>query len=179
MAWAWRLARDIAEQALNGSVEAKVGGATHYHTRAVVPWWAPTVTKVAQIGGHIFYRWPGGLGLPGAFNGHYAGGEQPIQVAASHSDSIIVQRGPDGRVHGVFPGSSAAGLNTDLASNRLPTAVGGGAKVPALAANTLSGLAPIAPSTPSERVAARAYLQKTLTACDTPEVEAGAPCRKW
>ena len=179
VAWAWRQARDIAEQALNGSVEAKVGGATHYHTRAVVPWWAPTVTKVAQIGAHIFYRWPGGLGLPGAFNGHYAGGERLMQVAASRSDAIVIQRGPDGRVHGVFAGPSAPGLNTDLATNRLPNAIGGSATVAALAANTLSGEPPTAPATPSERIAARAYLQKALKACDSAEAEAGAVCRKW
>jgi hypothetical protein len=41
-----------------------------------VPWWQPTVSKVAQVGAHIFYRWPGSLGLPGAFNMRYAGNEQ-------------------------------------------------------------------------------------------------------
>ena len=30
-------------------------------------------SKVAQIGQHIFYRWPGGWGQPAAFTGRYIG----------------------------------------------------------------------------------------------------------
>jgi hypothetical protein len=74
---AWKRAQDVAERALNGFVMAKIGGATHYHTEWVVPYWAPTLTKVSQEGSQIFYRWPGDWGLPGAFRGRYAGGENP------------------------------------------------------------------------------------------------------
>jgi spore germination cell wall hydrolase CwlJ-like protein len=75
-AGAWREARQIAEAALNGYVMAAVGEATHYHTDYVAPYWAPRLTKVKQIATHIFYRWPGGWGEPGAFNGRYAGFER-------------------------------------------------------------------------------------------------------
>jgi len=74
---AWKRAQDVAERALNGFVMAKIGGATHYHTRGVVPYWAPTLTKVSLVGSQIFYRWPGDWGLPTAFRGRYAGGESP------------------------------------------------------------------------------------------------------
>jgi spore germination cell wall hydrolase CwlJ-like protein len=71
----WARAKAVAERALGGYVEKSVGEATHYHTIWVVPYWQSTVLKVAQIGAHVFYRWSGGLGQPGAFNGAYAGAE--------------------------------------------------------------------------------------------------------
>jgi spore germination cell wall hydrolase CwlJ-like protein len=70
---AWRQARDIAEAALDGYVERSVGEATHYHADYVAPRWAPLLTKVSQIGAHIFYRWPGAWGQPSAFVGRYIG----------------------------------------------------------------------------------------------------------
>ena len=73
----WNEARIVAEQALSGYVMAAVGTATHYHTTAVSPWWKPTVTKVAQVGSQIFYRWPGKAGLPTALKDRYAGVERP------------------------------------------------------------------------------------------------------
>jgi spore germination cell wall hydrolase CwlJ-like protein len=71
----WKRAGQIAERALGGYVQKDVGEATHYHTMWVVPYWQATVVKVAQIGAHIFYRWPGDLGRPGAFRAEYAGAE--------------------------------------------------------------------------------------------------------
>jgi spore germination cell wall hydrolase CwlJ-like protein len=71
----WRQAKLVAERALGGFVQKDVGEATHYHTMWVVPYWQPTVLKVAQIGAHIFYRWNGDLGRPAAFTGAYAGSE--------------------------------------------------------------------------------------------------------
>lgn len=70
---AWRQAEAIARAALSGYVEASVGEATHYHADYVAPRWAPLLAKVADIGQHIFYRWPGGWGQPAAFTGRYIG----------------------------------------------------------------------------------------------------------
>jgi hypothetical protein len=70
---AWRQAQDVARAALAGSVALSVGSATHYHANYVAPRWAPMLAKVAQLGQHIFYRWPGAWGLPAAFTGRYAG----------------------------------------------------------------------------------------------------------
>ena len=99
---AWLRARAVAEQALNGFVMKTVGGATHYHTQWVVPWWQPTVSKVAQVGAHIFYRWPGSMGLPGAFAMHYAGGERiaATPTSAGLRDPGAPTGGPlDGQAH--------------------------------------------------------------------------------
>jgi spore germination cell wall hydrolase CwlJ-like protein len=75
----WDRARRLAADALAGYVFAPVGHATHYHTLAVFPAWAPKLVKSALIGAHIFYRLPGGNGTAGAFSQAYAGGE-PLPV---------------------------------------------------------------------------------------------------
>ncbi len=106
---AWDRSRAVAVRALNGYVEKSVGEATHYHTQWVVPWWRATVSKVAQIGAHIFYRWPGSLGLPAAFNGRYAGNERimatpsdPSQVMPAEAGIVAAGKSADGRVHAVI-----------------------------------------------------------------------------
>ena len=53
---AWTQARHVAAQALAGAVVANIGAATHYHTIAVSPAWAPQMLRVAQVGVHVFYR---------------------------------------------------------------------------------------------------------------------------
>jgi len=63
----WARARRVAEEALSGKVYAPVGWATHYHTNWVVPYWSSSLVKAANVGTHIFYRWTGGWGRPGAF----------------------------------------------------------------------------------------------------------------
>lgn len=68
-------ARRVAEEALNGYVHRPVGWATHFHANYVFPNWAPTLTKVATIGAHIFYRWDQG----GPLSVRYAGGEPDIR----------------------------------------------------------------------------------------------------
>ena len=79
----WARARQIAEAALSGYVMKGVGNATHYHANYVAPYWSPSLMKVATVGAHIFYRWMGGWGLPGAFGGAYGGDESVgFQVAA-------------------------------------------------------------------------------------------------
>jgi hypothetical protein len=70
---AWLEAEIIARAALAGYVDRSVGEATHYHADYVAPRWAPLLAKVAQIGQHIFYRWPGAWGQPSAFTGRYIG----------------------------------------------------------------------------------------------------------
>ena len=69
-------AAGIARDALSGYVMAAVGTATHYHTWKVDPYWNDSLVKTAQIGDHIFYRWPGKAGQPAALKPeHYAGNE--------------------------------------------------------------------------------------------------------
>lgn len=71
----WARARRVAQDALAGAVYAPVGMATHYHTLAVRPDWSGSLTPVAVVGAHIFYRLPGPRGLPTAFSIRYAGRE--------------------------------------------------------------------------------------------------------
>ncbi len=72
---AWADAERIAREALQGNVASNVGTATHYHANYVAPYWAPRLTKLNQIGAHIFYRWPGAWGRNAAFSSRYAGSE--------------------------------------------------------------------------------------------------------
>jgi len=86
----WRRARDVARAALSGFVYRPVGNATHYHANYVVPYWAPTLTKNAVVGAHIFYRWAGGWGRPAAFTQRYARAE--ASVAALRSAALLAEQ---------------------------------------------------------------------------------------
>jgi spore germination cell wall hydrolase CwlJ-like protein len=66
----WTRARAVAVAALDGRVMAGVGAATHYHANYVAPYWAGELTKISQIGAHIFYRWNGGRSRQVAYSGH-------------------------------------------------------------------------------------------------------------
>jgi spore germination cell wall hydrolase CwlJ-like protein len=52
---AWAKAMEIAADTLAGRNLAPVADATHYHTTAIRPYWASSLTKVAVLGSHIFY----------------------------------------------------------------------------------------------------------------------------
>ncbi|WP_225871494.1 cell wall hydrolase [Qipengyuania atrilutea] len=82
--YAWLGALDVAKKAIGGQVFADVGLATHYHTHAVRPHWAPNLRPLGAIGEHRFYRWPGRAGTPAAFTMRYSGLEhdQASYVAA-------------------------------------------------------------------------------------------------
>ncbi|WP_309601860.1 cell wall hydrolase [Sphingomonas sp.] len=87
----WNRARQVAAAALAGSVYANVGNATHYHAYYVVPYWASSLAKTAVVGAHLFYRWSGGWGLPGAFAQAYSGREADPRALKLAAMSIIRQ----------------------------------------------------------------------------------------
>ncbi len=114
----WNRAREVARAALSGFVQPAVGNATHYHANYVAPYWAPTLAKTAAIGAHLFYRWSGGWGQPGAFAQRWSGREadptglrlaamsvprkaaEPVIEAApalAKVDGVQVQLGDDGK----------------------------------------------------------------------------------
>ncbi|MFI4964567.1 MAG: cell wall hydrolase [Caulobacterales bacterium] len=95
----WRQAQAVAKRALAGFVDKDVGSATHYHAAYVVPYWAPTLVKMAQVGQHIFYRWTGPWGEPPAFNGRYAGREADL------SPELLASL--DARTQGALPPQAA------------------------------------------------------------------------
>lgn len=106
----WLRARDLAAEALAGRVYAPVGLATHYHTSAVFPHWAPQLIKSALIGAHIFYRLPGTPGAPGAFRQPYAGRE-PFPIPAK-----TMIRTPNAQLAALALPQSPGALDTHLAS---------------------------------------------------------------
>lgn len=48
-------AYQLAQMTTSNLLADNTAGATHYHTTAILPSWAGTITKVGQIGSHIFY----------------------------------------------------------------------------------------------------------------------------
>jgi hypothetical protein len=78
----WQRAENVARDALSGFVYAPVGLATHYHTIAIHPYWAPSLRYLLTIGAHRFYSFKGPAGRPAAFSFAYLGGEP---AAAPHA----------------------------------------------------------------------------------------------
>lgn len=56
----WATSQAVASNVMLGLNKPVVGSATHYHTHAVSPIWAPSLVKTRVVGAHIFYRWPRG-----------------------------------------------------------------------------------------------------------------------
>jgi hypothetical protein len=46
-----------------------VGNATHFHVIGLATDWGERLLQVAQVGAHVFYRFGGHAGGPGAFKG--------------------------------------------------------------------------------------------------------------
>lgn len=88
----WSRARDVAASALSGYVEPSVGLATHYHTNAVHPYWAPSLHFITAIGAHRFYSLMGRAGDSGTFRFAFGGGEP---VAAPHPHIAAADKLPD------------------------------------------------------------------------------------
>jgi hypothetical protein len=72
----WKEAEAVARAALAGYIEPSVGTATHYHADYVLPKWAFQLSKITQLGRHIFYRFNGGAGRSASFSDRYSGIEQ-------------------------------------------------------------------------------------------------------
>jgi spore germination cell wall hydrolase CwlJ-like protein len=112
---AWKRARTVAERALKGTVDKRVGLATHYHTDWVLPYWSPTLDKIARVQTHLFFRWKGWWGTPPAFRSGYAGGEALDPRIAYLAPGILV----DGAIPGgpsplVIPNVSQATLGKNV-----------------------------------------------------------------
>jgi len=90
--YAWARARAVAEAALAGSVYAPVGGATFYHTSAILPWWASSLTRIGSVGAHIFYRWRSAMEGALSFRAAYSGTE-PGPAAGARADAAPMTAG--------------------------------------------------------------------------------------
>ncbi len=118
----WARANRVAKAALGGAVAAEVGLATHYHADYVAPYWSASLNPSGQIGRHVFYRWRGGNGEPGAFTTRYSGREPLIAAWTARPaapDGALPGRGSD-------PAASGAILPTaapDVAQQAVVAAV--------------------------------------------------------
>ncbi len=82
---AWQRARSNADLMLSGGTDPRVGLATHYHTDWVRPYWSDSLEKIAIVDTHLFFRWPGYWGTPGAFRGAVSGSDGPVAKLATIS----------------------------------------------------------------------------------------------
>ncbi|WP_336969862.1 cell wall hydrolase [Sphingobium aromaticiconvertens] len=119
---AWSQARRIAEEALSGRTEPRVGHATHYHTDWVLPVWSQQMDKIAAVNTHLFLRWRGAQGDPGRFAARYAGGEARIakmgMLSLAHgTEPVVVTSLPDTPT---APASFAQQANAPVAAEKLP-----------------------------------------------------------
>lgn len=91
---AWQRALAISRAMLSGEVFAPIGYSTHYHTDWVVPYWAPSLAKVAKVRTHIFYRWPGFWGTRVAFKQVVQNAEPIIPALAHLSEAHLPSADP-------------------------------------------------------------------------------------
>ncbi|MDQ7019171.1 MAG: cell wall hydrolase [Robiginitomaculum sp.] len=54
----WNRSRKAAIHAMLGMSDVTIGRATHYHTVEVQPYWSSNLLRTANIGMHVFYRFP-------------------------------------------------------------------------------------------------------------------------
>ena len=114
----WSRARAVAASALSGLVEPSVGLATHYHTNAVHPYWAPSLHFLTTIGAHRFYSLMGRAGASGTFRFAYLGGEP---LAAPHPRSAAADKLPDPALDPLaLQRAYAAGFKTAQGGGALP-----------------------------------------------------------
>lgn len=116
----WYRAENVARAALSGYVERSVGLATHYHTIAIYPYWAPSLRHIITVGAHRFYRFGGAAGDAGAFRFAYRGGEP---VAAPHARNAAADKLPDPALDPLaLQKAYEAGLQAAAAPAMLPAA---------------------------------------------------------
>ena len=78
-------ARAVAEQVIDGQVPPQVAGATHYHADYVNPYWASSLTRLAQFGAHIFYSSGGAKAFGRLDDIPAAGRGMPMAIAGQIS----------------------------------------------------------------------------------------------
>lgn len=54
----WERSKNVARYVLSETPRSLVGSSTHYHTTHIDPHWSGSLKKTAQVGSHIFYRFP-------------------------------------------------------------------------------------------------------------------------
>lgn len=115
---AWQRARNNADMMLSGGTYPPVGLATHYHTDWVRPYWSDSLEKIAIVDTHLFFRWPGYWGTPGAFRGAVSGSDGPVAKLAAISPLHAIALG--------LPTDLAAGVDANAAVGEARVVAGAG-----------------------------------------------------
>jgi len=115
---AWTRARNNADLMLSGGTYPPVGLATHYHTDWVRPYWSDSLEKIAIVDTHLFFRWPGYWGTPGAFRGAVSGNDGPVAKLASISPLHAIALG--------LPTEVSAGVDANASVGEARVVTGAG-----------------------------------------------------
>lgn len=122
---AWRQARLVAIEMLTGRTEPAVSHATHYHTDWVHPAWSGRMDKIASVDTHLFFRWRGRFGEPGAFTARYSGAEPSIgrmaRLSVAHQgNDPLFGNGPALRAARLVPTNVLHDVDLAMPSEALP-----------------------------------------------------------
>lgn len=118
----WASAGEVARRALDGRISSRIGGALNYHADYVAPVWAGSLTRVAQIGAHIFYG-RGGAASGGSAVAVTTRTPAPVPAGFSAWGIAIATLGRDGRVTSALPPEARASRPapvTEAAATRPP-----------------------------------------------------------
>lgn len=157
-------ALDHADLMLSGLVFAGVGLATHYHTDAVYPWWSPKLEKIAQVGTHLFFRWPGHWGAARAVLPQRISPEPPAALFASFGGGDVVagaRQADDRAAAAAETNPLGATLRTRLTDEE-PAATGMGASASASIPEARRLIAPTAVASATPVIAAAALAGNRL-----------------
>jgi spore germination cell wall hydrolase CwlJ-like protein len=155
---AWARAERVAARALSGGVMTEVGNATHFHTIRVSPGWGPHLVRVGQVGLHVFYRFGGRGGAPGAFDRAPARsgpemGDRPIYASLGSPAEPIPYAALAPSTEAVFIAATAQAPTEITVSDKGMGGAGGKPTEPASAPRREAIAEPVAvkpgPSTPS------------------------------
>lgn len=116
---AWIRAQVNADMMMSGLTDPSVGLATHYHTDWVRPYWSDSLEKIAIVDTHLFFRWPGFWGTPGAFRGAVSGNDGPVAKLAALSPLHAIALG-------LLPTEIAAGVDANAAVGEARVVAGAG-----------------------------------------------------
>ena len=116
---AWGRAQANAEAMLSGTTYPAVGLATHYHTDWVRPYWSDSLEKIAAVDTHLFFRWPGFWGTPGAFRGAVSGNDAGIAKMATLSPAHAL-------AVGTLPPPGLTGVDANAAVGEAKVVTGAG-----------------------------------------------------
>lgn len=103
-------AREVAREVIDGEAAAQIGGATHYHANYVMPYWAPTLVRVGQVGAHIFYRAPGSPALPARWTGGFEPEITGLGSWLTATDTLTARAAIDARAKVAPPPAAPAGF---------------------------------------------------------------------